>query len=56
VDAIGVLKALPTFHYFTADVRNVAELMSRVGGNFFRKGAPVTDDMPWEDITAGLND
>lgn len=56
VDAIGVLKALPTFHYFTADVRNVAELMSRVGGNFFRKGAPVTDDMPWDDITAGLND
>jgi hypothetical protein len=55
VDVIGVLKALPTFHFFTADVRNVAELMSSLGGNFFKKGAPVTADMPWNDITAGLN-
>lgn len=55
VDILGVLKALPTFHFLTAEVRNVAELMSSLGGNFFKKGAPVTHDMPWEDITAGLN-
>jgi hypothetical protein len=56
VDVNGVLKALPTFHFFTANVRHVVELMSRPGGNFFRKGAPVTHDMPWDDITAGLHE
>ncbi|MBN2116871.1 MAG: hypothetical protein JW730_09880 [Anaerolineales bacterium] len=55
VDINGVLKALPTFHYFTAEVRNLAEFMSSLGANFFKKGAPVTHDMVWEDITAGVN-
>ncbi|MBI5298225.1 MAG: hypothetical protein HY869_22330 [Chloroflexi bacterium] len=55
VDVNGVLKALPTLHLFTADIHNVAGLMSSLAGNFFRKGAPVTHDMPWDDITAGLD-
>lgn len=55
VNVNGALKALPSFHLFTANIRNVADLMSSLGGNFFKKGAPVIHDMPWDDITAGLD-
>lgn len=55
VNVNGALKALPSFHHFSANIHNVADLMSRLGGSFFKKGAPVIHDMPWDDITAGLN-
>lgn len=54
LDAIGVLVAYSTFHFFTANVRDVLEAMSNAGGNFFRKGLPISHKMSWDRISADL--
>jgi len=51
LDAIGVLVAYSSFHFFTANVGDVISLMSSRGADFFKKGAPITNKMIWQSIT-----
>lgn len=54
IDAIGALAVFRTFHFFTAELRDVMDFLSEPTKNFLLKGAPATDKKPWDDITAGI--
>jgi len=54
IDAIGVLSVFRTFHFFTAELRDVIDFFSEPTKNFLDNSAPATDKKPWDDITAGV--
>jgi len=53
VDAIGAMAVFRTFHFFTAELGDLLDFLSKPTKNFLENGAPATDKKPWDDITAG---
>lgn len=54
VDVVGVLKACKDFQTLTAHVRHLLPYVKERTKNFFKGGAPLTDELRLTDVTAGL--
>ena len=54
VDIAGVLEANKNFQKLTTDIKKLMRFLRQRTQNFFKQGAPIQRDHPWEDILAGL--
>ncbi len=54
IDAIGALAVFRNFHFFTSELRDVLDFLSKPAKNFLKSGAPGTDKKLWNDIVAGF--